>query len=66
MIEQFDLLQDEVLLPLPHMHQDPVREQIDNAVASALGLDHDWVATVRRELAQEPSVTDGKVPGHSQ
>ena len=55
----FDWLQDEVLLPFPQMHDDPVRHQIDEAVAKALGLDDEWVATIRRELAREPSVTDG-------
>ena len=54
----FGWLQDEVLLPFPHMHEDPVREQIDDAVCKALALDQEWVATIRRELAREPSVTD--------
>ena len=42
------------------MHEDPVRKQIDDAVTSALSLDPEWVATVRRELAWEPSIHDGK------
>ena len=54
----FGWLQDEVLLPFPHMHEDPVREQIDDAVCKALALEQEWVATIRRELAREPSVTD--------
>ena len=54
----FDWLRHEELLPLPHMHEDPVRRQIDDAVTEALGLDPEWVATVRRELAREPSVMD--------
>ena len=54
----FDWLQREELLPLPHMHQDPVRQQIDDAVTNALRLDAEWVTTVRRELAHEPSVMD--------
>lgn len=58
--ETFDLLEKETLLPLPYMHKDPVRKQIDDAVTSALGLDPEWVATVRRELAKEPSIHDGK------
>ena len=37
---------------------DPVRQQIDDAVVHALGLGTEWVATIRRELAREPSVTD--------
>ena len=54
----FDWLQNDVLLPLPQMNQDPVRHQIDEAVTQALGLDPEWVATVRQNLAREPSVTD--------
>ncbi len=54
----FDWLQNEPLQPLPNMHEDPVRHQIDDAVVKALGLDADWIATIRRELAREPSVTD--------
>ena len=54
----FDWLKHEELLPLPTMHEDPVRQQIDDAVTNALGLDLEWIATVRRELAHEPSVMD--------
>ncbi len=54
----FDWLQNETLQPFPQMHEDPVRQQIDDAVTKALGLDPEWVATMRRELAREPSVTD--------
>ena len=54
----FNWLQNEPLLPLPQMHNDPVRKQIDDAVCKALGFDPEWVATIRRELAKEPSVTD--------
>ena len=56
----FDRLENDTLLPFPHMHQDPVRRQIDEAVTAALGLDPEWVATIRRELAREPSVTDAR------
>ena len=54
----FDWLQNDTLLPFPRMHEDPVRRQIDEVVTQALGLDAEWVATIRRELAREPSVTD--------
>ena len=54
----FDWLGNEVLLPFPRMHEDPVRRQIDEVVTTALGLDAKWVVTIRRELAREPSVTD--------
>ena len=40
------------------MHEDPVRKQIDDAVVSALSLDPEWIANIRRELAREPSVMD--------
>ena len=54
----FDWLQHETLHPFPQMANDPVRAQIDDAVVQALGLDAGWVATIRRELSREPSVTD--------
>ena len=55
----FGWLQNEILQPFPRMHEDPVRQRIDDAVTQALGLDPEWIATMRRELAREPSVTDG-------
>ena len=61
----FDWLQNDTLQPLPQMHDDPVRRQIDDAVIKALSLDPDWVATMRRELAREPSVTDRRTPSSS-
>ena len=57
----FDWLENDTLLPFPRMHEDPVRRQIDEVVTTALGLDAEWVATIRRELAREPSVTDRSV-----
>ena len=57
----FDWLGHETLQPFPQMHEDPVRRQIDDKVIEALGLDSKWVATVRRELAREPSVTNKRV-----
>ena len=56
----FDWLQNETLLPFPLITHDPVRAQIDDAVVQALGLDAEWVATIRRELSREPSVM-GKI-----
>ena len=56
----FGWLQNETLQPFPQMHEDPVRRQIDDAVIKALGLDAEWVTTMRRELVREPSVTDGR------
>ena len=54
----FDWLQHETLQPFPLMADDPVRAQIDAAVIQELGLDAEWVATIRRQLSREPSVTD--------
>ena len=54
----FDWLQYQVLQSFPQMADDPVRRQIDEAVTQALDMDPDWVATLRRELSREPSVTD--------
>ena len=50
--------QDDILLPLPQMNDDPVRKQLDDAVTTALNLDPEWVAQVRRALSEEPSVTN--------
>ena len=47
----------DILLPLPQMDADPVRRALDDAVVSALALDGETVATIRRQLAAEPSVT---------
>ena len=55
---QFDRLQGATLQSFPRMTEDPVRQQIDETVVQALGLDAEWVSTIRRELAREPSVTD--------
>ena len=54
----FDRLQRESLQPFPLMADDPVRAQVDDAITWALGLDAEWLDTIRRELAREPSVTD--------
>ena len=58
MTSWFGWLQNETLLPLPEIADDPVRVQIDAAVAQALGFDAGWITVIRRELAREPSVTD--------
>ena len=57
----FDWLQDQPLLPFPLMAEDPVRAQIDDAVVQALALDYGWIATIRRELAREPSINDWRM-----
>ena len=55
---RFKSLQDELLLPLPQMNDDPVRRQIDDAITQALDLDPEWVARIRRSLSEEPSITN--------
>ena len=54
---------EDVLLPLPQMDVDPVRCALDDAVVAALGLDGETVATIRRQLAAEPSVTGRRYGG---
>ena len=41
----------------PRLGLTAVRRQIDEAVTQALGMDADWVAALRNELAREPSIT---------
>ena len=47
----------DVLLPLPQMNECSTRQALDQAVCTALDLDPETVATIRRHLAAEPSVT---------
>lgn len=50
----FDTLAFDELDTLPNMHRDPVREEIDSAIARVLGLPS--FAALRQELASEPVV----------
>ncbi|MBI4459186.1 MAG: N-6 DNA methylase [Acidobacteria bacterium] len=50
----FDRLADQALLPFSHMEEDPVRAEIDEAVASALGLPD--FSILRQLLAREPII----------
>ena len=59
----YDAHAADVLLPLPQLDADSARLALDDAVASALGLDGEMVATVRRSLAMEPSVTGRRYGG---
>ena len=59
----YDALAERTLLPLPQMDADPVRRALDDAVCAALGLDAERVATIRRNLAAEPSVTGKRYAG---
>ncbi len=53
----YDQLHKWILLPLPQMMEDETRKALDAIVVAALDLDAETVATIRRELSREPSVT---------
>ena len=59
----YDQHAESVMLPLPQMNDCPVRKALDDAVCSALELDGETVATIRRQLAMEPSVTGKRYAG---
>ena len=59
----YDALAEQTLLPLPQMDADPVRRALDDTVCDTLGLDGERVATIRRSLAAEPSVTGKRYVG---
>ena len=59
----FDALCDRELLPLPALRIDPVRSQIDEAVAEYLGASPDRIARIRANLAAEPFVTGKRHEG---
>jgi hypothetical protein len=55
MAKAFDALSGQPLLPLPQMAHDPVRAQVDAAVARALGLPD--LTPLREQLAREPVIS---------
>ena len=59
----YDQHANSVMLPLPQMNQCPVRQALDAAVCEALGVDEETVATIRRQLAMEPSITGKRYAG---
>ncbi len=59
----YDAHAEDTLLPLPQMNDCPVRRALDEAVIAPLGLDGEMVATIRRSLAAEPSVTGRRYAG---
>ena len=59
----YDKYAEQVMLPLPQMNQCPVRLALDEAVAEALNIDGETVATSRRQLAMEPSITGKRYAG---
>ena len=54
---------EDTLLSLPQMDSCEVRRGLDDAVCDALGLDGEFVGTVRRQLGSEPSVTGERYGG---
>ena len=60
---EYDMQCEQTLQPLPRMDADPVRAALDAAVCEALGIDAERVATIRRHLAAEPSVTGRRYAG---
>lgn len=59
----FDELADQPLAPLPAMATDPVRERLDQAVASAVpGIDPATIMEWRRKIPLEPSVNNEREP----
>lgn len=53
----YDTLCNFELLPLPQMEECETRKALDRTVTSALGVAPEIVASIRRELTREPSVT---------
>lgn len=53
----------DILLPFPQMNECPTRQALDQAVCTALSLDPEIVATIRRHLAAKPSVTGKRYAG---
>ncbi|MCE2472961.1 MAG: hypothetical protein J4G18_13940, partial [Anaerolineae bacterium] len=53
----YDTLCNFTLLPLPQMEVCETRKALDRTVQSALGIEPEIVASIRRELTREPSVT---------
>ena len=53
----YDALCNFTLLPLPQIMEDETRQALDRAVVSALGINDEIIANIRRELSREPSVT---------
>ena len=63
LVGAYDAYANTTLLPLPQMDADPVRILLDDAVCAALGIDAEEVATIRRHIAAEPSVTGKRYRG---
>ena len=54
---------EETLMPLPKMHNDPIRKALDDAVVAAVpGLSSNGIAKWRKSVAEEPSVNGEREP----
>ncbi len=62
----YDRYANSVMLPLPQMNNDPVRQALNSAVCAALGVEEETVAAIRRDLSREPSVTGQRYAGLSE
>ena len=56
----------DLLLPLPKMNECSTRQALDQAICTALALDPESVATIRRHLAAEPSITGKRMAGETE
>ena len=63
LVAAYDRHAADVLLPLPQVDSCDVRRGLDEAVCEALGLDGEFVGSVRRQLGSEPSVTGKRYGG---
>ena len=62
LVRVFDDLSEEELEPWPLMDADPVRKLLDDAVANCIGLDPVELASWRRRIVAEPSVSKQPAP----
>ena len=56
----YDAHAQKPLLPLPQMDADPARAALDAAVCAALSVEAEVIATIRRQLSAEPSITGNR------
>ena len=57
MAAAYDDLCDSILLPLPQMNECDTRKKLDDIIVTALDIDAETAAAIRRELTREPSIT---------
>lgn len=59
----YDDLESEIFLPLHSMARCDTRKKIDDSVAELLGIDPEFVITLRENLSREPSITGRRYSG---